>query len=313
MSVLSLIRVSVCALLFASSLVCGAGVPASSGPSEDKPELLVMTFNIRYGTADDGENSWDKRKDLVYDVLRKNNPDVVGLQEALRPQIDDIRAAMPEYGEVGVGRDDGKTAGEYSTILYKKDRLAVAESGTFWLSDAPTVPGSKSWGNNITRICSWGRFVPKGPGRAFYLFNTHLDHQSQPSRERSTVLLARRIAEREHPDPVLVTGDFNAGEGNPAVRYLKGEMQLAAGEGDSTRTPVVLIDTFRALHAGATEVGTFHQFKGIRSGDKIDYILAEPGTRVLQAEILRDNKDNRDPSDHFPVKAALRLPVQTGN
>jgi len=313
MSRLSLIRVSVCALLFASSLACQAGVPASSGPSEDKPELLVMTFNIRYGTANDGEDSWDRRKDLVYDVLRKNDPDVVGLQEALRSQIDDIRAALPEYGEIGVGRDDGKTAGEYSAILYKKDQLGVAESGTFWLSDTPTVPGSKSWGNNITRICSWARLVPKGPGRAFYLFNTHLDHQSQPSRERSAVLLTRRIAGREHPDPVLVTGDFNAGEGNPAVRYLKGEIPLTAGDGDPATTPVVLIDTFRALHAGATEVGTFHQFKGIRSGDKIDYILAEPGTRVLQAEILRDNKDNRYPSDHFPVKAALCFPDRTGN
>jgi len=308
MSLRSLIRASVCALLFTSGLACRTDMAASSELSADKPGLLVMTFNIRYGTADDGENSWDKRKDLVFDVLRKNSPDIVGLQEALRSQIDDIRAALPEYGEIGVGRDDGKTGGEYSAILYKKDRLTVAQSGTFWLSDTPTVPGSKSWGNNITRISTWARLVPKGPGRAFYLFNTHLDHQSQPSREKSAVLLARRIAERERPDPVLVTGDFNAGEGNLAVRYLKGEISLAAGAGDSTQTPVALVDTFRVLHPDASEVGTFHSFNGSRSNDKIDYILAQPGTQVLQAEILHDNKDNRYPSDHFPVKAAIRLP-----
>jgi len=307
MSPLSLIRASVCALVFTSGLVW------AGESSADKPELLVMTFNIRYGTAKDGDNSWDKRKDLAFDVLRRHSPDVVGLQEALRSQIDDIRAALPEYGELGLGRDDGKAGGEYSAILYKKDKMAVTESGTFWLSDTPAVPGSKSWGNDITRICTWGRFVRKGAGVAFYLFNTHLDHQSQPSRQRSAVLLARRIAERERPDPVLVTGDFNAGEDNPAVRYLRGEVELAAGNDDFAKTPVVLVDTFRVLHADATDVRTFHAFKGDRSGDKIDYILAQPGTKVLQAEILHDNKDNRYPSDHFPVLASLCLLNRAGN
>jgi len=271
----------------------------------------VMSFNIRYGTAKDGDDSWDRRKDMVCDVLRRHDPDIVGLQEALRFQIDDIRAALPEYGEIGVGRDDGKTRGEYSAILYRKDRLDVNDSGTFWLSDTPTVPGSTSWGNQITRICTWARFVPRGPGRAFYLFNTHLDHQSQPSREKSAVLLARRIAERQRLDPVVVTGDFNAGESNPAVRYLKGAIALAAGAGDSAKTPVALVDTFRVLHAGATDVGTFNQFKGLRSGDKIDYILTLPGVPVFEAEILHDNKDDRYPSDHFPVTAALRLAART--
>jgi len=188
MSPPSLIRVSVGVLLFTSSLICRADAPASGESSADKPELLVMTFNIRYGTADDGENSWDKRKDLVFDVLRRNDPDVVGLQEALRSQLDDIRAALPQYGEIGVGRDDGKTAGEYSAILYKKDRLTVAESGTFWLSDTPETCGSITWGNACTRVCTWGWFVQKQAGKPFYIFNTHMDHVSQYSRERSAIL-----------------------------------------------------------------------------------------------------------------------------
>jgi len=313
MSPLSLIRASVCALLFTMGLVCRAGVPASSEPSADTPELLVMTFNIRYGSADDGDNSWDKRKDLATDVLRKHSPDVVGLQEALRSQIDDIRAALPEYGELGVGRDDGKTGGEYSAILYKKDRLTVTESGTFWLSDMPEACGSITWGNNCTRVCTWGRFVPKSPGKPFYMFNTHLDHISQYSRERSAILLSTRIRDRAQKDPVILTGDFNVGEDNLVVRYFKGEQELhIAGDGHSGN-PVPLVDTFRTLHGDATEVGTFHSFKGSRSNAKIDYIFTLPGTKVLQAEILHDNNDNRYPSDHFPVKAAMRFSVETGN
>jgi endonuclease/exonuclease/phosphatase family metal-dependent hydrolase len=310
---LSLIRVSLGALLLMSSLVCGTDALASKESLADRPDLLVMTFNIRYGTADDKENSWANRKDLVVDVLRKHDPDVVGLQEALRSQLDDIRAALPQYGEIGVGRDDGQTKGEYSAILYKEDRFTVAESGTFWLSDTPEVCGSITWGNNCTRVCTWGRFVPKETGKAFYLFNTHLDHVSQYSRERSAILLTSRIRDRAQKDPFVLTGDFNTGEDNPVVRYLKGEQELhIAGDGQS-KNPIPLIDTFRALHPDASEVGTFHTFKGVRTNAKIDYIFAEPGTKVLQAEILHDNKDNRYPSDHFPVKAAIRFPVQTAN
>jgi endonuclease/exonuclease/phosphatase family metal-dependent hydrolase len=313
MSRLSLIRASVCVLLLASSFVCRAGEPASSEPSADKPELLVMTFNIRYGAANDGENSWDKRKDLVCDVLRKHDPDIVGLQEALRSQIDDIRAAMPEYAEIGVGRDDGKIGGEYSAILYRKDRLAVAESGTFWLSDTPEACGSITWGNNCTRVCTWGRFVPKSPGKAFYMFNTHLDHISQYSRERSAILLTTRIRDRAEQDPIILTGDFNVGEDNLVVKYFKGQQELHIADDGKSGNPIPLVDTFRVLNADASEVGTFHSFKGSRTNAKIDYIFAEPGTKVLQAEILRDSKDDRYPSDHFPVKAAIRFPVQSGN
>jgi len=313
MSVVSFIRASVSTLLLTLSLGSQVHASATAEPARDKADLLVMTFNIRYGTADDGENNWDKRKDLAVDVLRRHHPDVVGLQEALRSQLDDIRAALPEYGELGVGRDDGKTKGEYSAILYRKDRLDVNDSGTFWLSDTPEVPGSTTWGNQITRICTWGRFVPKSSGRAFYLFNTHLDHQSQPSREKSVVLLSRRIAARSHPDPVIVTGDFNAGESNPAVRYLKGQMSLPADANSGAVSPEAFVDTFRLLHPEATDVGTFHSFTGERTREKIDYIFVLPGTKVLQAAIVHDGRGERYPSDHFPVMALLRLADRTQN
>ena len=151
-----------------------------------------MSFNIRYGTAKDGENHWTERREMLLDVIREQDADIVGLQEALASQIDEIVAAVPIYAVVGVGRDDAARAGEFSAILFRKDRLRVAEAGTFWFSDTPSVPGSKSWGNNITRISTWARFVDRD-GRGFYHFNLHLDHESQPSRERSTVLLKQRI------------------------------------------------------------------------------------------------------------------------
>jgi endonuclease/exonuclease/phosphatase family metal-dependent hydrolase len=300
-------------LLLTSGFVCRTGAAASSEPSADKPDLLVMTFNIRYGTANDGENAWDKRKGLVFNVLRTHSPDVMGLQEALRSQIDDIRAALPEYAEIGVGRDDGKTKGEYSAILYKKDRLAVAESGTFWLSDTPEACGSITWGNECTRVCTWARFVPKSPGKPFYMFNTHLDHISQYSRERSAILLTTRIRDRAQKDPIILTGDFNVGEDNLVVKYFKGEQELHIANDGQSKNLIPLIDTFRVRHPDASEVGTFHNFKGIRSNAKIDYIFVQPGTEVLQAEILHDNNDNHYPSDHFPVKAAIRFPIGSGN
>ena len=286
-------------------LLMSPGASASGAQKADGDELRVMSFNIRYGTANDGANRWKNRCELVFDVLREHDCDVVGLQEALRFQIDEMREAVPLYGEIGVGRDDGKTKGEYSGILYRTDRLNVADSGTFWLSDTPEVPGSITWGNACTRICTWGRFVCKGSGKAFYLFNVHLDHRSQPSREKSAVLLARRIGDRKHDDPVIVTGDFNAGESNPAVRYLKGELRVEGAE--LAENPVPLVDTFRVLHPEATDVGTFNGFKGTRSGEKIDYVFTQPGVKVVGAEILRDNKDGQYPSDHFPVMARLAL------
>ncbi len=353
-------------------LALGSQIQASAAGGD--PNLVVMTFNIRYGNADDKADSWPNRREMVFDVLRRHDPDVVGLQEALRFQIDEIRAALPQYAEIGVGREDGKTEGEYSAILYRKDHLALDDSGTFWLSDTPEVPGSISWNSACRRICTWGRFLPKDSGTrgpaalgwgkntpggggatgspaapgwgentpegggatvaqptpageatppragvpqwpsrpfsAFYLFNTHLDHKSQPARQYGSILLSRRIAERRHADPVILTGDFNAAEDNPAVLYLKGLSELAGPDGTQSKSPVPLVDSFRVAHPNEQVVGTFHGFEGGAGGGKIDYIFIQPGAEVKAAQILRDNKDGRYPSDHFPVLAVVRFGTQ---
>jgi endonuclease/exonuclease/phosphatase family metal-dependent hydrolase len=288
-------------LAFAASLLLAACSLQNAVPQPPPGELTVdvLSFNIRYGTADDGTNSWPHRVTLVFDVIRRQDSDFIGLQEALRFQIDAIREELPEYDEVGVGRDDGKMAGEYAAILYRSARWRAVDSGTLWLSDTPDVPGSMTWGNEITRIATWARFVERATGRALWLFNTHFDHISQPSREKSAELLASRIANRGTPDPVIVTGDFNAGEANPAILYLKNATK---------RSPVTLVDTFRVLHPDAQPVGTGGGFEGLRDGPKIDYVFAEPDAQVRKAGIIRDHRDDRYPSDHFPVYAEITLP-----
>jgi len=264
-------------------------------------ELSVMSFNIRYGTASDGENRWANRRLMVCDLISRYDCDLVGLQEALRFQIEEICRVLPEYDSVGVGREDGKTEGEYSAILYRTDRLELLNSGTFWLSDTPEVPGSITWGNACTRICTWGYFKQKDSGKTFYHFNTHFDHRSQGAREKSAVLIDQQIAGRENADPVVLTGDFNAGESNPAILYLKGENETGP------KAVLPLVDTFRVVNPGATKVGTFTGFKE-PSKEKIDYVFTLPGIKVLKAAIIFDKADGRYPSDHFPVMAKIELP-----
>jgi len=273
---------------------------ATLTPQNEELSVEVLSFNIRYGTARDGKNHWDRRRESVIRLLRDQNSDVVGLQEALRFQIDVILAAMPEYGDVGVGRDDGQTQGEYCGILYRRSRFTVADSGTFWFSDTPEVPGSITWGNACTRICTWARLVDKESGRGIYVYNLHLDHVSQPSREKSAVLLARRIQKRTLPDPFVVLGDFNVGEDNPAIEHLKDPSGLA------------LRDSFRVLHPHAEKVGTFNGFKGKRKGNKIDYVLVSPEAQVKEADIVLTSYSGRWPSDHFPVRALLTFPLPAG-
>jgi endonuclease/exonuclease/phosphatase family metal-dependent hydrolase len=287
------------AAILAAVAVCAPLGRAQAG-NQAAESLAVMTFNIRYGTANDGENRWANRRDFLFEVVRDADSDVIGLQEALDMQLREIAKALPEYAVVGVGRDDGKTKGEYAAILFRRDRMRLSDAGTFWFSDTPDVPASKSWGNNTTRICTWARFIDRD-GFAFWHFNVHLDHESQPSRERSTAYLAERMAQRRRPnEPAIVTGDFNSGEDNPALATLLGPR--AGGQGP------LMLDTFRARYPNEKVVGTFTGFvSGEINGPKIDYILVPPGTEVLGASIVRTSRDGRYASDHFPVTARVRL------
>ncbi len=273
--------------------IVGLSFPVTAAPAQTAAPVRVMTFNIRYGTANDGPNAWALRTDLVQQTIERALPDVVGLQEALAFQIDELTARLSGWGVVGVGRDDGLARGEYAALLYRADRFHIAESGTFWLSDTPDTPGSTSWGNRITRICTWARFVDRGSGSSFYVFNVHLDHESAPSRVRSVELVLSRIRARAYRDPVVIMGDFNAGETAPPMTKLTA---------DGFR------NTFRVLHPAVDTVGTFHGFRGGKEGEMIDAIFVSPEWHVDEATIDRWPGAVPFPSDHYPVTAVLRRP-----
>lgn len=265
-----------------------------------QPPLKIMTFNILYGTSDAGENHWKKRRSLVFDQIREQAPDILGLQEALRFQLDEIGTAVPGYGEIGEGRGGG-TRDEYAAILYRADRIEPVDSGVFWLSSTPEKV-SQDWEAACLRICTWARLLDKATGRHFYCFNTHLDYRSELSRDNSVRLIAERAAHRAHPeDPVIFTGDFNAAEDSPAMNWLK--------TGRHAEDPAfpVLVDTFRATHPGVKTGPTYTGFDENRTGPKIDHILIWPGFKTAGAEILNDRPGGRFVSDHYAVTAMIEF------
>lgn len=257
-------------------------------------ELTTMSVNVRNHRSRDEENRWELRRDLLFEVIRRYEPDLVGTQEAYWPQVEQLREALPEYGMVGAGRDDGFTEGETCALFYRRDRFQAVASGTFWFSDTPDVPGSRQWTPAHARICTWARLI-KASGRGLCVYNVHLDHESQSARERSVRLLLDRIVSSPWSDPVIVMGDFNMDEANEVIKSI-----------EASASPR-LYDTFRAVCPDAIEVATYHGFTGRRIGEKIDYIYASPHFVTLDARIVRDDREGRYPSDHFPIVATVRL------
>lgn len=259
-----------------------------------------MSFNIRVDTFLDMFNRWDNRKQLVFDVFADHAPDVVGLQEALAHQVQQIQQALPQYAYYAAGRNDGKLEGESCAIFYRKDRFVPEDHGTFWFSDTPSEPGSKDWGNIWPRLCSWLYLKEKATGTGFYVYNVHLDVFSQNSRRKSVELLAKRIAARKTKDPFIVTGDFNMGLDNPAMAYLQNL--------DSETSFPTMVPAWQSLYPNRKDKGTRHSFRGGTSGPKIDHIPVCAGASALFAQIDRRRVKGRYPSDHFPVIADIRLP-----
>ena len=251
----------------------------------------VMTFNIRNGSAADGNNRWSGRRELVFDVLADHGADVIGLQEALYFQVQDIKRALPQYKIISAGRKDGKREGEACPILYRRDRFSVADSGTFWFSNMPWKPGSKHWGNDLPRICTWVRLTEIVSGESFYVYNLHLDHQSQNSRQYSVNLLVKEIAKRKHRDPVIVMGDFNMDTDNSAMALLQGTMA----------------DVWQSLHPDDPGITTYHAFGEQPAGPCLDHILIDETVEIIEIAIDARTFNGRYPSDHFPIIACLRV------
>jgi endonuclease/exonuclease/phosphatase family metal-dependent hydrolase len=287
--------------------LAGASIPGSpvsgspispavrAAPVVQEDVIRIVSFNIRHGRGEDGAHVWSNRREIVSTLLRETRAPLIGLQEVLDFQVDALERAMPSHVRLGVGRDDGHRAGEFSPLFVDTTRFVVLTSGTFWLSETPTVPGSMHWGNRITRITTWARLVDRMRGDTLRVYNGHWDHESQPSRERSAALLLARVAgDGGSNDRVLVLGDFNAGEANAAFRALLSDAR------------VPLRDSYRVRHPEARVVGTFNAFRGDSTGEKIDAVLVGAGWDVLDAAIDRQRMSGLWPSDHFPVRATVR-------
>lgn len=258
--------------------------------------VKVMTYNIRYDSGGDDPDRWEQRKDLVFDMIADHSADVIGLQEVLSSQLYDIRQALPQYGTISAGRDDGKDAGEACTILYRYDRFDITESGTFWFSNMPWKPGSKHWGNDLPRICTWVRLNEIGSGESFYVYNLHLDHRSQDSRLLSMKLLEKQISNRQHNDPVIVMGDFNMDSDNPAMTIVL-----------SNRKGTELTDVWAYLHPGQPSITTFQAFGAQPDGPCLDHILISDALDITEAAIDGRSFSGQYASDHFPVIAEVKL------
>ncbi|MBN1515925.1 endonuclease/exonuclease/phosphatase family protein [Candidatus Sumerlaeota bacterium] len=253
--------------------------------------LNVISFNVRYSKGDDGENSWKNRRAMLFYYLREQQPDLIGAQEILRPQLKQITEALPGYQWIGVGRENGKRKGEYAAIFYRADRLKPLDSGTFWLSEKPEKPGSMSWNTACTRICTLAQFLDLATSQTFWHYNTHFDHVSGKARENSARLIIERMKQQAGDAPIILTGDLNTGEDDVCVRILKD-----AG----------LRDTFRVIHPYVEGVRTFHDFNGGHEGEKIDYIFVSPQWKVQTAAIDFFNQEDRYPSDHYPVTTKIQ-------
>jgi endonuclease/exonuclease/phosphatase family metal-dependent hydrolase len=294
-------------LVSAFLFVLGLATIGWAQTKPNKTDVRVMSYNIRYGTANDGENHWDKRKEFLIATIKAFDPDLLGTQETLGFQRDYLAAQLTGYEVLGVGRDDGKEKGEMTALYFKRSRFEKLDGGHFWLSETPDVPGSKNWDAALTRMVTWvklrDRLAPKEKPLVF--FNTHFDHRGEQARLESARLLRRRVAELSKDNRVIVTGDFNAGEDSAPYQAF-----FATQDGK----PSPVTDVYRVVQpTRAANEGTFSGFKvNSTSGPRIDWIGVSAEWSVVSAAIDRTARDGHTPSDHFAMVAVVRMRGRRG-
>jgi endonuclease/exonuclease/phosphatase family metal-dependent hydrolase len=255
--------------------------------------LRIITYNIRLNIASDGINAWPNRSEQVAALLDFHQAEIFGLQEALYDQIEDLLAQLPKMKWVGVGRDDGKKAGEFSPIFYNTEKFKALKNGGFWLSETPDKPGL-GWDAACNRVCTWLILKDGKTGVKFMVFNTHFDHVGNKARTESAKLILQKIKELNTDQlPVILMGDFNLTPDKDPIAVITSELK------DS-----------RAITKKAPygPEGTFNSFKfDAPMKDRIDYVFVNDQVEVKRYAVLTDSKDQRYPSDHQPVFVNLEL------
>jgi endonuclease/exonuclease/phosphatase family metal-dependent hydrolase len=260
--------------------------------------VKVMSYNIRLDTEADGVNQWKNRTAKVYALIKENDPDLLGVQEALPNQMMDLKNNLPEYDFVGVGRDDGKDKGEYSAIFYRKNRFDVITSKTFWLSETPEVAGSKSWDAAITRVVTYAVLKDKSTGNSFAYFNTHFDHIGKEARKNSAKLIKTYIAGMmasgalDSTTPILISGDFNSEPSDEPYKTIIDGTNIKLTDARPTKN---LTGTFCGFEVNAIKCKT------------IDYIFYSPHWKSEVYNVIQNHDGKYYPSDHLPVVASFIL------
>lgn len=260
--------------------------------AQEEADIKVASFNLRMDTPRDGENAWPNRKENVKALIQYHDFDIIGTQEGFIHQLNDL-LEMPGFAFVGAGRDDGKSAGEHSAILYKTGLFELLDSGNFWLSETPDKPGLGWDATCCNRIASWALFRDKNSEKEFYVFNVHFDHQGVVARRESGKLMIEQIKEIAQRKPVICTGDFNS---TPETEQIVGMSTL-------------LNDAYEVSDMKPYgPVGTTNSFQFTAPMKKrIDYVFVSKDFEVAKYAVLTDALDQRYPSDHLPVVASLRF------
>lgn len=270
-------------------ILCVAGI-ANADDS-----FKIVSYNIRYASPGDGDDVWPNRVDAVAKAIGQH--DIAGLQEVTYPQLIDLQKRLPEFDTYSVGRDDGKTDGEHTSILFRRARFESTNQGTFWLSETPEVAGSKSWDAAITRICSWVVFRDKQTDHKFYFANTHFDHRGSKARRNSGKLIQTLIGQKAHGLPVVLTGDFNC---LPDSRPY----QAIVGGGKVPLADVRTVSKTPAAGPNSTWCG----FKQIAPNRIIDHVFVAGSIDVESVTVLNPKTEqDRFASDHLPVQVVVSL------
>lgn len=255
--------------------------------------MNIATYNLRYANTTDVGNLWGDRKQAVVDLIQYHQFDLFGVQEAVKLQLEDLKTAMPEFDYYGVGRDDGKSAGEHSSVFYKRDRFELLDKGDFWLSQTPDRPGF-GWDSKFNRICSWVKLKDKKSKKTFFVFNAHYDHQGMVARAESSKLVLKKINEIAGDAAVVFMGDLNGGRDTPWYLSL-------ANSG-------LLKDSFSLIDRPYQLSGSFNGFNTneVRK-DVIDHVFVSNHFKPVRWAVLTDTYFGKYPSDHFPVAVEVKF------
>ncbi len=268
--------------------------------------ITVCSANLRNANADDGNDSWPHRQQLLAAILRGLHADIIGVQECMDRQLDWLRDTYPDYF-IMPGLPYGNHGPyEYAALAIRRATFTITHHANCYLSETPHVQ-SRSWDCNWARVANWVVVTHIPSGQSLCICNTHLDHLGAQSRQQGIDVIAQQLAPLAHL-PTIIMGDFNVSPASAPHNAL-----LNYG----------FVDSWQATgHADGPGVMTFHGFKGdiwpSISGEpadaRIDWIcLRDPHQQlsIVDAQICKDCDDTgRYPSDHYFVTAKF-LPSST--